>query len=136
MRNISRRGFIAASGAALGTLPFVRSIEALAQAARGASGLKPIATTVRDLFRDPLSPNELARFDAVVFDPPRAGAKGQAEAIARSKVRRVVAVSCNPATLARDVAILVAGGLAIERVVPIEQFLYTPHREAVVILGR
>lgn len=111
-------------------------IEALAQAARGASGLKPIATTVRDLFRDPLSPNELARFDAVVFDPPRAGAKGQAEAIARSKVRRVVAVSCNPATLARDVAILVAGGLAIERVVPIDQFLYTPHLEAVVILGR
>lgn len=112
------------------------SIEALALAARGASGLKPITTTVRDLFRDPLSPNELARFDAVVFDPPRAGAKGQAEALARSKVRRVVAVSCNPVTLARDVSVLVAGGFVIERVVPIDQFLFTPHLEAVVILGR
>lgn len=112
------------------------SIEALTRAARGAAGLKPITTTVRDLFRDPLSPNELARFDAVVFDPPRAGAKGQAETLARSKVRRVVAVSCNPATLARDVALLVEGGYVIERVVPIDQFLYTPHLESVVVLGR
>lgn len=111
-------------------------IEALISAARGTAGLKPITTTVRDLFRDPLSPKELARFDAVVFDPPRAGAKAQAEALARSTVRRVVAVSCNPATLARDVALLVDGGYAIERVVPIDQFLYTPHLEAVVVLGR
>lgn len=109
---------------------------AMADAVRRAQGLKPVTGTVRDLFRDPLSPKELDRFDLVVLDPPRAGAKAQAEAIAASKVRRVVAVSCNPATLARDVAIMLAGGFRIERLVPIDQFHFTPHLEAVAVLGR
>jgi 23S rRNA (uracil1939-C5)-methyltransferase len=113
-----------------------RLIDALTHATRHAQGLKPVAANVRDLFRDPLSPRELDRFDAVVFDPPRAGAKVQAEAIAKSKVQRVIAVSCNPATLARDLAILVAGGYAIRSLTPIDQFLYTPHLEAVAILSR
>ena len=113
-----------------------RSIEALTAAARSARGVKPIAATVRDLVRDPLSPRELARFDAVVFDPPRAGAKAQATAIAGSGLRRVIAVSCNPATLARDVKILTDADWRIERIVPIDQFLYTPHLEVVVVLGR
>jgi 23S rRNA (uracil1939-C5)-methyltransferase len=113
-----------------------RAIAALEAAARQGQGLKPIETRVRDLFRDPLSPRELDVFDAVVFDPPYAGAKVQAEALARAKVPVVAAVSCNPATLARDLRILVDGGYRIERIVPIDQFLYSAHVETVAILRR
>jgi 23S rRNA (uracil1939-C5)-methyltransferase len=111
-------------------------IEALAEAHRRAQGLKPVTTRVRDLYLDPLSPRELDGFDAVVFDPPRAGAKTQAEAIARSKVKTVVAVSCNPATLARDLRILIDSGYRLARVTPVDQFLFTPHLEAVAVLRR
>jgi 23S rRNA (uracil1939-C5)-methyltransferase len=111
-------------------------VTALAAAARGATGLKPIEAKVRDLFRDPLSPRELDAFDAVIFDPPRAGAKAQAEALAASKVKTVVAVSCNPATLARDLRTLVDGGYRLERAVAIDQFLFTSHLEAVAVLSR
>lgn len=113
-----------------------RLIAALDDAARKATGLKPIETKVRDLFHDPLSPRELDNIDAVLFDPPRAGAKAQAEALAKSKVRTVVAVSCNPATLARDLAILIDGGYRLDSVTPVDQFLYTPHLEAVAVLRR
>lgn len=116
-----------------------RLIDALTAAARKAQGLKPIETRVRDLFHDPLSPRELEGIDgidAVVFDPPRAGAKAQAEALARSKVKTVVAISCNPATLGRDLAILIAGGYKLKSITPIDQFLYTAHIEAVAVLTR
>lgn len=112
------------------------ALAALGEAHRHTQGLKPIEMRVRDLARDPLSPVELAGIDAVVLDPPRAGARAQAEALARSKVATVVAVSCNPATLARDLAILVAGGYRIEGVTPLDQFLFTPHLEAVAVLKR
>ncbi len=111
-------------------------LAALADAARHASGLKPIETKPRDLFLDPLSPRELDAFDAVVFDPPRAGAKAQAQAIARSKVPTVVAVSCNPATLARDLRTLIDGGYRVQRIVGFDQFKYSHHVEAVVVLNR
>lgn len=111
-------------------------IDALERGARNASGLKPITCKVRDLFRDPLSPKELDGFDAVVFDPPRSGAKAQADALARSAVSVVVAVSCNPATLARDLATLIAGGYQLKSVTPVDQFLFTPHLEAVAVLQR
>lgn len=109
---------------------------ALTAAHRQAQGLKPIDTLRRDLFRDPLSPKELEAFDAVVLDPPRAGARAQAEALARSKVGRLVMVSCNPATLARDLRTLVDGGYRLERATPVDQFLYTAHLEAVAVLRR
>lgn len=112
------------------------AVAALSNAARHAQGLKAIEGRVRDLFRDPLSPRELDQFDAVVFDPPRAGAKAQAEALAKSKVRTLIAVSCNPATLARDARILVDGGYRLESVTPIDQFLYSAHVEAVAIFRR
>ena len=112
------------------------SIAALASAARRAQGLKPIETKVRDLFRMPLSAKELENFDAVVFDPARSGAEEQAGELARAKVRTVVAVSCNPGTLARDVRILVDGGYTLERVTPIDQFLFSHHVEAVAVLRR
>lgn len=111
-------------------------ITALSEAARKASGLKPIETKVRDLFHDPLSPREFDGIDAAVFDPPRAGAKAQAEALAKSKVETVIAVSCNPATMARDLAILIDGGYNLASVTPVDQFLYTPHLEAVAVLRR
>lgn len=110
--------------------------EALAHAVRQSQGLKPIETQVRDLFQDPLSPRELERFDAVIIDPPRAGARLQAEAVARAKLATVAMVSCNPETLARDLEILVSGGYRLASVHAIDQFLYSPHLEAVAILTR
>lgn len=112
------------------------AIAALAQACRTAKGIKPVTPLVRDLFREPLSPLELNEHDAVVFDPPRAGADAQARNLARSKVKTVVAVSCNPATLARDARLLIDGGYKMGVVTPIDQFLYSPHVEAVTVFRR
>jgi len=112
------------------------ALSALELAARRGSGLKQIDTLKRDLARMPMSAHELKDFDAVVFDPPRAGADAQAQEIARSGVEKVVAVSCNPGTLARDLKSLVDGGYRIDRVIPVDQFLFSPHIEAVALLSR
>ncbi len=112
------------------------AVAGLTAAAQRRQGLKPIETKVRDLFREPLSSLELKGFDAVVFDPPRAGAMAQARQLAQSSVRTLVAVSCDAGTLARDVRLLVDGGYAIESVTPIDQFLYAPHVEIVAVLRR
>jgi 23S rRNA (uracil1939-C5)-methyltransferase len=111
-------------------------LKALGDGVARAQGLKPVDRLRRDLFRDPLSPRELDAFDAVVLDPPRAGASTQSAALVRSKVKRVVMVSCNPGTLQRDLATLVGGGFRLERAVAIDQFLFTPHLEAVAVLSR
>ena len=107
------------------------AIAALAQAARSTSGLKPIEASARDLFRRRLVAQELKGFDAVVFDPPRQGAQAQAAEIANSKVPLVVAVSCNPATFARDAKLLADGGYRLTQVTPVDQFRYSPHVEIV-----
>ena len=112
------------------------AIGALAEAVRATPKLKPVRTFRRDLFRAPLSVKEVARYDAVVLDPPRAGAKAQAEALAESKVPRIVMVSCNPGTCARDLRILVDGGYRITRIVPVDQFLFSAHIELVAKLER
>jgi 23S rRNA (uracil1939-C5)-methyltransferase len=96
-------------------------------------GLKPVATERRDLFRRPLLADELKAYDAVVFDPPRQGAEAQARALAASSVPLIVAVSCNPATFARDAAILVGAGYRLAAVTPVDQFRYAAHVE---IVGR
>jgi 23S rRNA (uracil1939-C5)-methyltransferase len=96
-------------------------------------GLKPVATERRDLFRRPLLADELKARDAVVFDPPRQGAEAQARALAASSVPLIVAVSCNPATFARDAAILVGAGYRLAEVTPVDQFRYAAHVE---IVGR
>lgn len=106
------------------------AIAALRQAA-AAPGLKPIDAQVRDLFRRPLIAAELAQFDAAAFDPPRQGAQAQARALAESKVPVVVAVSCNPATFARDARLLVDGGYRLVAVTPVDQFRYSAHVEIV-----
>ena len=111
------------------------AVAALSRAAR-APGLKPVVTQVRDLFRRPLLAAELAPCDAVVFDPPRQGAEAQARALAASKVPLVVAVSCNPATFARDAELLVAGGYRLTRITPVDQFRYSAHVELVARFAR
>lgn len=111
------------------------AIVALGQAARRGT-IARLKTERRDLMRRPLHVLELKPFAAVVFDPPRAGAQAQAQELARSTVPAVVAVSCDPATLARDLKILVDGGYAIERIVPIDQFLWSPRIEAFAALRR
>jgi 23S rRNA (uracil1939-C5)-methyltransferase len=98
------------------------AIAALDDAFRTTPGLKPISAERRDLFRRPCSAAELARFEACVFDPPRAGAQAQAQELAASRVPVVIAVSCNPATLARDARLLVDGGYRLTHVTPIDQF--------------
>ena len=113
-----------------------RAISVLEAAARRATGLKPIEARVRDLFREPLSPKELETYDAVVLDPPRAGAAEQAERLARSKVPVVIAVSCAPATLARDARTLIDAGFKMGPVTPIDQFIYSPHIEAITVFKR
>ena len=112
------------------------AVSALVRAAAGAAGLRQPATEIRDLFKRPLSAAELAGFDAVVFDPPRAGAAAQAAEIARSAVPRVVAVSCDPGTFARDAATLVRGGYTVDSIVPVDQFRYAAHVELVAVFTR
>ncbi|MBL0370794.1 class I SAM-dependent RNA methyltransferase [Rhizobium sp. KVB221] len=112
------------------------ALAALDHAARHAQGLKPVSIERRDLFRRPMLPLDLKHFDAVVFDPPRAGAEAQCHELARSKVARIAAVSCNPVTLVRDLSILIAGGYKLKSVTPIDQFLWSSHVEAVALLER
>ncbi len=112
------------------------AIDALRRAAGAASGLKQVAAERRDLFRRPFVAQELTGIDAVVFDPPRQGAEAQARELARSRVPVVVAVSCNAATFARDVKILIDGGYRLEAVTPVDQFRYSAHVEIVARLTR
>jgi 23S rRNA (uracil1939-C5)-methyltransferase len=111
------------------------AVAALAKAAR-APGLRPIEARPRDLFRVPLAAAELRGLDAVVFDPPRQGAQAQARTLAASAVPRVVAVSCNPATFARDAKLLVDGGYRLSVVTPIDQFRHSAHVELVARFDR
>lgn len=113
------------------------ALAALARAARAARDvLNPVTVETRDLFRRPFSPAELAVFDAVVFDPPRAGAAAQASALAASAVPTIVAVSCHPASFARDAATLIAGGYRLDPVLPVDQFRYAAHVELVAVFRR
>ncbi|MCG8273023.1 class I SAM-dependent RNA methyltransferase [Aquamicrobium sp. NLF2-7] len=112
------------------------ALAALDRGFRFATGLKRVTSEKRDLFRRPLTFKELNAFDGLVFDPPRAGAEDQCRQIARSDVPLVAAVSCNPVTFARDLAILLAGGYRLKKVTPIDQFLWSPHVEAVALLEK
>lgn len=110
-----------------------RAAAALAHAARDWPG---VTVERRDLGRDPLPPESLARYAAAVFDPPRAGAARQVEALAASPIETVVAISCNPATFARDAARLIDGQFRLERVMPVDQFVWTPHLELAAVFRR
>jgi 23S rRNA (uracil1939-C5)-methyltransferase len=105
------------------------ALAALEQAAKRAQLGHRITTEARDLERAPLTFQELKNYDAVVFDPPRAGAKAQSEMLAKSRVPRLVAISCNPATFARDARALVDGGCALTALTVVDQFIWSPHVE-------
>jgi len=105
-------------------------------AAQRPPGLRPVRTETRDLFRRPLLAADLAGFEAVVIDPPRAGAEAQSHALAASAVPTVAAVSCDPATFARDARILVDGGYRLVRVQPIDQFRWSGHVELAALFRR
>jgi 23S rRNA (uracil1939-C5)-methyltransferase len=143
---VGSAGRVADLFAGLGTFSIPLSQQAAVHAVEGDAGavaalskaVQGLRLTVerRDLFEQPLTAKELGRFDAVVFDPPRAGAAAQAEALAVSKVRRVVGVSCNPATFARDARTLVDGGYRLLKVYPVDQFLWSAHVELVGVFER
>jgi 23S rRNA (uracil1939-C5)-methyltransferase len=116
------------------------ALNAMDKAWRNATGnglrMRPLTTEKRDLMVRPLTTKELGTHDAVVIDPPRAGAETQMKQLAKSTVKRIAAVSCNPVTLARDLKILTDGGYGVLSVTPIDQFLWSPHVEVVVLLGK
>jgi 23S rRNA (uracil1939-C5)-methyltransferase len=112
------------------------AVAALAAAAARAGLGHRLSCERRDLDARPLSPDEFARFDTVVFDPPRAGAKAQSATLAKSRVPRIVAVSCNPATFARDARTLADGGYRLGPIQPVDSFLWSPHLELVATLDR
>ncbi len=120
--------------AGLGTFALATRAAYAAEASRDATAaLKRAAPAMavdhRDLYRRPLDGAELARFTAVVLDPPRSGAEQQVRQLAGSKVERIAYVSCNPATFARDAAILANGGYALAWVRPVGQFRWSTHVE-------
>lgn len=104
-------------------------LAALDKGWRSAQGLKRVSTEARDLFRRPLLPDEINRFDAVVLDPPRAGAEAQVAEIATSNLRDLVYVSCNPVTFARDAQRLVEAGFRLENLIVVDQFRWSAHIE-------
>jgi 23S rRNA (uracil1939-C5)-methyltransferase len=110
--------------------------EALQAAVRRANLGHRITVERRDLDRAALQPIELKQFDALLFDPPRSGAKAQAESLARSDLNLVVAVSCSPASFARDARILVDGGYRLDWARPVDQFPWSPHLEIVARFSR
>lgn len=104
-------------------------LEALDDSWRKAEGLKKVTTEPRDLFRNPLLPDELNRFDALVLDPPRAGAEAQVAEFAKSKIAQIGFVSCNPVTFARDASVLIAAGFRLDWVQVVDQFRWSSHIE-------
>lgn len=109
----------------------VRALQTGADRAAGVGRCNPVEAVRRDLFRRPLIVAELKKFDAIVFDPPRAGAREQVAEIAKSNVQRLVGVSCNPTSFARDAAILAEGGYRLGWVQPVDQFRHSAHVELV-----
>lgn len=111
-------------------------LNALAAAAKTTTGLKPITTEKRDLFKVPLTANELNQFDAAVLDPPRAGAAAQVAQLARSKIKRIAYASCNADSFAVDARVLVDAGFKMGTVVPVDQFLWSGHIELIAAFTR
>ena len=91
---------------------------------------------VRDLFRNPLLPSELNNVDIVVIDPPRAGAKAQIEQLAQSDVHKIIMISCNPSSAARDIKILINHGWILNPITLVDQFTYSGHVELFCILSK
>lgn len=127
---LSKIGRVLAADAAK---PAIAALVAAVNRAQLSGRVEGIA---RDLDQSPLPPTDLKPFDVVVFDPPRAGAEMQARMLAKSKVAKVVAVSCNPASFARDARILLDAGFALEKTTIVDQFVWSPHVELVALFRR
>lgn len=112
------------------------SIDALTRSLCANPGGKPAAAEARDLFRRPLLAQEMKTFDAVLLDPPRQGAEAQVREITKSKLARLVYVSCDPESFARDARILADGGFSLTKVTPVDQFRHSPHVELVALFTR
>ena len=112
------------------------AVAALTSAIASATGIRGVNAETRDLTRRPMLAEELKKTDVALFDPPRAGAIEQVRELARSKVGRVIAVSCNPGTFVRDARVLVDAGFHLDRVLPVDQFLWSPHIELVATFSR
>ncbi len=110
-------------------------LAALDRGWREAGGLHKLTTEARDLFRRPLMAEELAKAEAVVIDPPRAGAEAQTAELARARVPRMAFVSCNPVTFARDARTLVSAGYRLDQVQVVDQFRWSSHVELVAALS-
>jgi 23S rRNA (uracil1939-C5)-methyltransferase len=111
------------------------AVEAASAAARKHGGNR-VAVEKRDLFRNPLTAQELDGFDAIVLDPPRAGAAAQVTELARCKVKTIVYASCDPGSFARDARALQDGGYRLEKLMPIDQFLWSSHIESIALLTK
>lgn len=109
-------------------------IDALKKAAN--KEMLPLTAQNRDLFRDPLAISELNKFDAIIIDPPRAGAKAQMTDIANCTVETILHISCNPSSFARDTRTLVDGGYSLETITPVDQFLWSSHVEIFSVLKK
>lgn len=134
-------GRIADLFAGLGTFALATKASYAAEASRDAAAafkraVPSMTVEHRDLYRRPLDAGELARFDAVILDPPRAGAAEQVGELARSAVQRIAHVSCNPATFARDAKTLVEGGYALAWIKPVGQFRWSTHVELAACFSR
>lgn len=119
-----------------GTVDAYDSVGPAIDALDKAKGVRPLKAVRRDLFRNPLRPDEIKHYDAIVVDPPRAGAQEQSALLAAGGAPRLVAVSCNPATFARDAQILVAGGYVLKSIRVIDQFTWSHHVELVGVFVR
>jgi 23S rRNA (uracil1939-C5)-methyltransferase len=114
----------------------IAAVNAMQRAIRETQGLKPLTIEARDLYRRPLLGPELNKYDAVVLDPPRAGAEAQMRALAASNVPLVISVSCHLGTFVRDAEILTRGGFELKSISPVDQFRYSSHIELVGVFER
>ncbi len=121
---------------AKGTVDAFEMSPAAVKALGKAAGRFPLKAIRRDLFKNPLRREDLRRYDAVVFDPPRAGCERQAEALASSRISTLVAISCNPMSFARDARILCDGGYQLNSLQLIDQFVWSHHVEVVGVFSR
>ncbi len=111
-------------------------LTSLKTSANQMQGIKQVTTELRDLFLRPLLPHELNEYDVVIIDPPRAGAKHQMQEILDSDIQRLVMISCNPITFARDVQDLEGAGFTMGSVTPVDQFIFSPHLEIISVFHR
>ena len=111
-------------------------LNALKSSVNMMSGIKNLTTEVRDLFFRPLLPHELNEFDAAIIDPPRAGAHNQISEIIKSDLQKLVMISCNPVTFAKDSRRLVEAGFTMGIVTPVDQFLFSSHLEIITVFTR